>query len=342
MRGPALVLTLSLASLAGCVGLSGEDTFRRSGANSGGAEGTICLPGGIEGVRGARVEVYADDDMDEVPDSDTVIASTFTDIDGNFVFEDLTAGSYVATANRGHFDLSFAFTFVAGNRATVAPSCFEVDEVAITQIDGSCDDPKSGYEDMGFEVTTLGTSDQEWLDLLTNANDVDDVEILLLPCGLPEDWLPQGPTISTVLYDWMDAGGSLYVSGDAWPVIEAIDADALDMLRDDLDLDAPEVGFGEVITARIVDQELTPHFPNGTARIRMTDGWPVVSAVGEGMSVIVDGPAATIDFENVDNAPLMAQRTLVEGGGFIYSTFGWTAESNDDMELILREKLLSL
>ncbi len=67
-----------LGSISGNVS---EDTDR---------DGTIDGP--LEGV---TVELFADTDQNGFPDSGTPIDTTTTDIDGNYSFEDVKAGSYV-------------------------------------------------------------------------------------------------------------------------------------------------------------------------------------------------------------------------------------------------------
>ncbi|MCO4769602.1 MAG: hypothetical protein KDA24_06180 [Deltaproteobacteria bacterium] len=336
-----LALSLSLP-LSACVGLAADDTFGRSDSESGGVEGSICLPNAVSGVSEAVVSVFIDEDADGLADGETADATTVTDLDGTFVFEDLTAGSYVAVASRGHFSHTFPFTFIAGNRAELTPECLAPDEVNITQVTGSCDNPKLLLERVGFDVTTMDNTGQDWLDLLTNANDIDDVDVLLLPCGLPEDWLPQAQTVTSVVGQWLENGGSLYVSGTAWPLVETLDEEAIDFLRDDTDFDAPEVGFANTLNARIADTGLAAHFTEGTASIRLADNFPVLESVGGSALALVDATVSTVDFETVESSPLAVSRPTDDGGTLVYSVFGTTGESTEDMEALLLEMLLNL
>lgn len=344
-RSLALFLCLPLASIAfgGCAEPGDDDDdFARTETDSGGVEGEIRLPNGTRGVRGAFVRAFADADEDGVADTDDVVASTTTDIEGRFVFDDLLAGAYVGIATRGHFAHTFPFGFTPGNRAILNPEDLPGNSLNITQIGGSCGDVGSLYEVMGFDLTRVGTSDDRWLELLTNPSDIEEVDILLLPCGLPEDWLPQAPTLNTVLGDWMDMGSSLYVSGTSWPVLEAVDEDLLDFLRDDEDLDAPEVGLGGTMTVSVVDQEIAEHFQDANASIRLPDNWPVVDEVGENTRAILSTTAQTLDFETVEDSPLLVVSEADGRGSVGYGVFGISEESTDDMRVALSELLLSL
>jgi hypothetical protein len=342
-RALALLLCLPLASsvLGGCPEAD-DDEFPRSGTDSGGVEGQIRTPNGLRGLRGVFLQVFADEDEDGVADSDSVVATTMTDDDGQFVFDDLLAGSYVANATRGHFAHTFGFSFTPGNRATLEPEDLPPDGVNITQIAGSCDDAVSLYEQMGFEVTKVATSDAGWLEMLTNPSDIEEVDILLLPCGLPEDWIPQGPTLNTVLGEWLRAGSSLYVSGTAWPVLEAVNEEILDLLGDDEDLDAPETGAGGTIGADVVDVGIAGLFTDATASVRLADNWPVVEQIGENTRAILSATVQTLEFETVEDSPLLIVSEADDRGSIVYSVFGVSGESTDDMHTALAEVLLSL
>jgi hypothetical protein len=341
---PALALTsfslLVPLALAGCP--TDPDSFGRTDTETGGVEGSICAPTGLDGVRAVTVAVYPDEDEDGVADGDTPSATALTDVDGTFVFEDLAAGTYVGLATRGHLELTFPLVFGAGNRAQLNPVCFPPDSLAITQLGGSCDDPSGVLDGMGFDATTIATTGQEWLGLLTNASEMEDVDILLVPCGLPDDWRPQGPTISNVLFNWLGEGGSLYVSGSSFPLLELVDENLVDFFRDDGDPDEPAVGFGGTLQATVVDPGIGAYFSGGAASVRMPDNCVVAESVGDAATALVTATAQTVDFETVPDAVLVMTSTSEVRGTISYSAFGKTGESTAAMERILAEVLLSL
>jgi|GEM_PF-5465371 len=344
MRRFASLVSLTLLPLAltGCPSENPSPFGSGGTTDSGGVQGSLTAPDGQLAISGAEVRVFADEDEDGVADSDAVLASTTTDIDGTWAFEELESGTYVAVATRGHHTHTFAFGFLPGNRATIPEESLPGDEVAIVQITGSCDSPSSVYEAMGFDVESLANTGSEWRDLLTNANDIDSVEVLLIPCGLPDDWVPQAPTVNSVVGGWLADGGALYVSGNSWPILEAIDPDIIDFLRDDTDFDAPQVGFGATLTASILDTDLAAHFSGDTASIRLPDEWTVMAGVGDDARVLLNANAQTIDFESVQGAPLLVTSEPDSRGPITYSSFGKTGESNADMERALQQVLLSL
>ena len=68
------LLALPLA-LAGCASEPGGG-FPSTGTQTGGVQGTICIPAGIGGVRDTLVSVFPDEDEDGNPDTETPAAAT--------------------------------------------------------------------------------------------------------------------------------------------------------------------------------------------------------------------------------------------------------------------------
>lgn len=336
-----VTLALPCALLVGCpTGV--EDGFTNRVDNNAAVQGSICTPSGTESVAGATVAVYADTDEDGVPDDDSVLASTTTALDGTFTIEGLSAGEYVGVATRGHHQGTFPISYVGESGVRLDAACLEPDTARIALVGGSCDDIADRMDTLDFVYETIDVGGSAWAELLTTSALLSSYDILIAGCGMPDTWGGQAPTVSNVINGFLAAGGSLYVSGDAWPVIEAVDADLVDFFREDDDPDAVNVGVGQTVDATVVAADLQPWFTSGTAEVLFDDDHPMIEAVGTDAEVLLTGTVRSADFTTVEDAPLAVHAAGSGGGTILYSSFGLMSESDADVEVLLDELFLSL
>lgn len=321
-----------------CVGCptDPDDGFGRT-TPAAGIRGTICTPDGINEVNGAFVTLHADEDEDGVADDFTALATAMTDWNGAFLLEGIGGGTYVAIARKGHRSFTFPVTSSGGIQQRLERECFPGDSASVAVIAGSCDSPDTLYNALGYQTESLDADD---LSLLTNPAALNAWDVLIAPCGMPSTWLPQAETVSETLGGWLEGGGSLYVSGDAWPLLEAVDEELIDWVGDDEDPTAANVGFGATVQAMVMEPSLAEAV-GGTAQIVFEDNWSMIEQVGEGWSPLASGTVQTVDGTFFENSPLAVSRFRPEGGIVIYSSFG-TVGATEDMSLLLSQWLIEL
>lgn len=334
----SLLLISTLALAAGC---PTEDPSPFRGVTpDAGIRGVICEPNGVNESAGANVALFPDEDEDGVPDAGGALATAVTDYSGEFLLENIGGGTYVAEARKGHRIFSFPVVSTGGIQQRLERQCFPGDSAAVAMIEGSCDNPASVLEGLGYTVESL---DETELGLLTNPAELDPWDVLLAPCGLPTDWMPQAETVGTVLADWVASGGGLYVSGDAWPLLEAIDPELIDFVGDeDEDPEAPNVGFGVEVSAQVSDPSLSEAL-GGTLEIVYSDNWSMIETPTEGWGLLAFGTVQTLSGQFFQDAPLamMLRSQGQESGPILYTTFG-TQDANDEMTLALGQWITEL
>ena len=333
---PLLLTTcaLALVALTGCP--TDPDSGFGLSTPAAGIRGVICAPDGVNEVHRAGVMLYADADEDGVQDDFDMLASAMTDIDGEFLLEDVGGGSYVAIARKGHRQFDFPVVSSGGIQQRLDRECFPGDSARVAVLPGTCDTPETIWSSRGFSVDVLGEDD---LGLLTNPAQLAGWDIVMAPCGMSDEWLPQAETVQETFEPWLEDGGSLYVSGDAWPLIEAIDEDYLDWVGDDEDPTAANVGFGTTVAGTITDPDLAAAF--GTAEIVLSDNWSMVLERGENWNPLVTSTVQTTDGVFYEGADLAVSFMPSPTSQIVYTSFG-TQNATDDMKALLAEWLTGL
>ncbi len=328
-------LSLAMVLCTGCP--SGPDDGFVRAAPLPGVRGTICAPNGINEVQRAQVSLYADADEDGEPDNFNPLATSMTNFDGGYLLEDIGGGTYVAEVRKGHRLFQFPVVSSGGIQQRLERQCFPGDSAAVAVISGGCDNPAGLLTSLGYTSQSLSS---EELGLLTNPAQLAAWDIVIAPCGMPMDWLPQAETVTETLGDWLDTGGSLYVSGDAWPLIETLDPDLLEWVGDDEDPTAANVGYGSTVEATVMDQELAGVL-GGPAQIVLPESWSMIEQAGLEWNLLVMATVQTTDGVFLQSSPLAVSRRGPQRGTLTYSSFG-NSGATPDMTLLLDHWLTEL
>ena len=326
----ALVLT------AGC---PTEDTggFVRS-TPAAGIRGVICTPDGVNEVYGANVALFNDADEDGQPDDSSSLAVAITDIAGGFLLEGIGGGTYVAEVRKGHRTFSFPVVSTGGIQQRLERTCFPGDSAAVAVIEGTCDDPNLTLEGLGYQSEQLG---EDELGLLTNPAEIAAFDVVMAPCGMPTTWMPQAETVAQTINDFIAGGGALYVSGDAWPLLEALDPELVDWVGEDEEPTAANVGFGATVQGRVTDDGLSEAL-GGALEIVYSNNWSMIEAAGEDWGWLASGTVQTLSGQFYEDAPLAMTLRGGQGSGSVtYSTFGST-DATPGMRLVLGQWLTEL
>ncbi len=332
-----LMTTCALATVA----LTGCPTDPDSGFGvstpAAGLRGVICTPDGVNEVHRAGVMLFADEDEDGEQDDFTLHASAMTDIDGEFLLEGVGDGRYVASVFKGHHSFHFPVVSTGGIQQRLGRLCFPGDSARVAVLPGTCDFPGALWSTLGYSVDVL---DETELGLLTNPAQLAAWDIVMAPCGMSDDWLPQAETVQQTFLPWLDEGGSLYVSGDAWPLLEAIDEDLIDWVGDDEDPTAANVGFGATVAGDVTDPQVEEALGH-PAEIVLPGNWSMIFQIDERTVPLVFGSVQTVDGTFFDATPLAARSHRDPMGQVLYTSFG-SANATEDMTLLLSEWLIGL
>lgn len=329
-RSERVMLAAGALSLLLGVGCPSEDPgggFQTSTPPAG-IRGVICAPNSVDELAGVSVSLYADDDEDGVPDSFTSEGQGVTNAAGEYQIETVPAGTYVAEAMVGHHRHSFPLVMTGGIQQRIDRECMPPDSAAIAVYPGECGGEQSLLTTLGFEVTVLDS-----LELLTSAGQLNAYDVLIAECGMSQDWLPQDAVVAETLESFLSQGGSLYVSGDAWPLIEALDEEYIEWVGDDEEPDDANVGFGASVQATIADP-FVAEAVGSTITVTYEDNWSMIAGLGEEWGTAAFGAVQTLDGTFFDEGVLAASRFAADSGPIRYSTFGATGGTADQKAVL--------
>jgi hypothetical protein len=233
-------------------------------AGTGVVEGRVCAPDGTTWLSGADVSV-------EPAGADPV--ATTTDVDGRFRLEGVPAGAQTLHVRKGSFASTRAIVVpVDGTLAIPEDECELDDALAIAVVTGRNDDVGTILEQIGVDaasITTYGGTGTGWgAELLEDWETLSQYDIVFVNCGANgiDDYFFLGlfttvvdsPTAIENLRRFVDEGGSVYASDEAYDLIERAWPDFVDFHGDDAAIDAAQIGSQESdpVPVDIVDANL--------------------------------------------------------------------------------------
>ena len=175
---------------------------------------------------------------------------------------------------------------------------------------------------------------------------------------MPFSWLDSRALVSNNLSNFVLNGGSVYASDWAHLIIEAAWPEKIDFVGDDdqfidptlatFDMgDTAYVGMATTVQGEVLDATMGLALGTGVADIVYDlDAWVVPLSADAGASVMIQGEVQTYDITTgvpstgTTNVPLAIR--FSEGGTVIYTTFHNELQMTMDMEIALKEIILSL
>lgn len=319
---------------------------------SGNISGRLCDPSGEGWVIGATVYVSIDYNGDGIEDQRI---QTTTDADGFFVLEGVPSGVHTVYAQKGSYSVSMEINFPGGNYEFEEEYCLDPTSVKIAVVAGEYDSIEHILSDLDLEYDMFGPA--TYRDLIYDSARMAEYDIIFFNCGMPFSWLESRSLVASNLANFVADGGSVYASDWAHLLIEAAWPDKIDFFGDDtlfpdpttsLDLtDSAYVGRAINLHAEVLDEIMIMALGSAIADIGYDlDAWVVPMSVGSGASVMIRGDAPTWDIttgvpaSTYNNVPLAVQ--FAPGGRVIYTTFHNELQMTMDMEIALKEIILSL
>ena len=307
-------------------GLSGPDPNPPTGV----VEGTVTAADGITPIQGVTVGLAREATASEASahaasrSLETVLPPSFaiqmdgptttTNAEGFFSLEDVPTGEHTFTAKRGVFEATFT--------ATVT----EDDVVAVDEIDLESVQPlgyvQGEYDAIEEVILSLGNDDVDKLDpeALDDRDLLDDYAIVFINCG--SDSFTEDR--AAVLNDYVNDGGTLYLSDKEAPYVEALFPD---------DIAFSDESVAEEIEGQITSSSLQDWIRLNALTLTYDAGfWERIVRLEGDADVLVRGQPNQL---NEGDEPL-AITFDVGSGRVVYTTFHNTVGQNVEQESVLR------
>jgi hypothetical protein len=319
---------------------------------SGAVTGQVCTPDGEGWAVGARVSVPLDYNDDGTPDDEV---ETWTDQEGRFTLAPVPAGTHTLLVQKGSFTTTLTVT-VSGTTELEAPTCLDPDSVSIAVVYGEYDQVQELIVELGLSFDFYSGANLRAL--LFDPAVLSQYDIVFFNCGAGYFWLSERDTVSDNLRRFVEDGGSMYASDWAHQYVEAPFPRLIDFYGDDsLFIDpwqwtgdmslVPHIGRAGTIEGVVLDETMQVLLGSQASLVYDLDAWVVPLTARTATTVLISGDAPTIDLQSdasggtLRDVPL-ATRSIVGDGVVVYTTFHNEQQITVDMEVALKEIILSL
>jgi hypothetical protein len=333
--------------------------------NPGTLNGKICgvgngIGGGAYWVDGARVFIVEGTDIYE----------TFTNIRGEYVLEGVPPGPHTLQVEKGSYSASMEVVVVGGSASDVEPVCVG-DNVRVGVITGRYDHMDEMMLDLGLRIRECVPADLEGCpaqlvssgaislfrgidssdyitELLMDPVRLGEFDVLFFDCGLADIYLGSSPPdVFKNVRDFVDGGGSIYVSDWAYEILRLGFPGTFDFQGDDQVRNAAKVGvmsprnasdvpiplLGDVVSVNLVEALETNRvqliFNKGSWVVPATTQPPAVEVWVTGDVSINSGGGTT----TLNDAPLL-MRSPYGDGNIFFTTFHTSSEVSSTEEMI--------
>lgn len=321
-RGRLQIVSDRIGTLT--VPLTGE----RQTVVCGRVSGTICsASGGVPSV-GAKVTVEG-----------TALETT-TDPDGRFYLPCVPSGPQTLHLERGHFSRTVNVTVQSGQRTTLPSStCLDPASAQIAVVRGQWDPAEDILTSLGLPFD-LYEGVASPAGILTSSALLASYDILFLNCGLDDSTI-RSAAVAANLRAFVEGGGSLYASDQAYDAVEAAFPYAIDFAGDDTVLNAAESGGVSPVAGRVLDPRMLRRLPDQTAlTLGYSPNYVRIDGVTLQTTVHVVGQTAA---GATPLRPLLVSFAPPAGGRVVFTTFHNTdAEEDPDVTTVLETVLSDL
>lgn len=319
---------------------------------SGSVLGQICTPDGEGWAVNARVYLPIDYNDDGMVDDEL---ETWTDQEGRFTLDHVPDGSHTLLVEKGSFTASVPVT-VSGTTELKEPTCLDPDSVSIAVVYGEYDQVQELITALGLPFD--GYSGAELHTLLFDPERLSLYDIIFFNCGAGYSWLSEREAVAANLLQYVEEGGSIYASDWAHQFIEAPFPRLIDFYgEDNLFVDpvvwqgdlsrVPHIGMAGSINGQVLDETMQLRLGGGAQLQYDLDAWVVPLNTRAATTALIRGDAPVLDLTTgapagvLKDVPL-ATRSHVGEGVVIYTSFHNEQQMTRDMEIALKEIILSL
>jgi hypothetical protein len=317
---------------------------------NGSVAGRVCAPDGATWLADATVWV-------QPPGG--ARTETTTDVDGRFVLDDVPVGTQTLHVQKGSFQSAREVAIAAGATTTIPDDECELDQdLAIAVVTGRNDTVGDILDDIGVDPATIttyaGSYSTAWgQELLEDYAALSQFDIVFINCGAngidDYSYLFLTPTIVNSatavanLRQYVDEGGSVYASDEAYDLIEKAWPDFVDFYGDDTDIDAAQIGVQQTaaVPVTISEPALAAAMGQSTFDIHFNYTlWAIIDAVSADTTVYTRGDAPTSEGTKVD-VPLTVGFSP-GAGRVLYTSFHQESGANSATQQLLRLLMFEL
>ena len=172
---------------------------------------------------------------------------------------------------------------------------------------------------------------------------------MFLNCGISDRWKNSETQVASALEAYVKAGGSIYASDWSHDFVEAAFPNAIDWFGDDRDVMATRAGEMGSYTADVLNEGMQQLLGSTKADLYYDlSAWGVAEGVGSNSEILIQGDVLVYDWSNWNDpyqelkASPLAVRLNPGQGTVIYTSFHNEPQTTVDMDLLLRDFILSL
>lgn len=303
----------------------------------GAVTGRVCGPDGVTWLAVASVWIE--------PEGEARLAST-SDGDGRFRLDGVPAGPQVLHIEKGSFSATRDVVIPAGETLVIPDDTCELDlGPRIAVVRGSQYDNVEGVlEELGIEAEVVDVFQSDWAEqLLSDDDTMLQYDILFLNCRSNEETYAERPDMQERLRNFVEQGGSLHASDQAYDLIEMTFPGKINFLgEDEVRGDADQGDSVDALRAEVLDFNLQTAL--GHDEINLHYGlstWSVMVSVDESVEVFIEADAPLLDGEVLEYAPQLVGFDHGDGR-VIYSSFHQEPGIGEDQEQVIRLILFEL
>jgi hypothetical protein len=319
-------------------------------------QGRVCDPSGRTWLADALVYTHLTTGDGRIVET----ATAYSDRDGYWYIDDLPPErAYTFYVQHGDDLIETHDVFVDDGAEVVLeePDCFDPLQLDVAVVSGDYDNFDLVLDDMGFANYHLvdGVTESELATFLLDLEAMNTYDIIFLNGGHVEENIiydledgdapEQVAMIRQNLYDYVQAGGTLYASDWAYDAVETIWPDRIEWVGDDAVPDDAQHGEYDLVTANIRDAAMADWLGRATLEVEFDlPVWPPMESVAGSVTTHLEGNISYrvgTNSYDVAQAPIMASFTSGEGR-VVFSSFRVAKNGSPDMLLILQYMMYNL
>lgn len=299
--------------------------------------GRVCAPDGSTWLAGASVRIELDDG--------SVVEAT-SGAEGHWELQGVPAGTHVVTVVVGSFVSDYEVTVPEDGSVAIPEEECQIElNASIAVVDGIWDDVKSVLLNVGIDPANITEFTNGWASqLLLNYDELAEFDIVFLNCGLSEtDYLGSADAaiMQANLRQFVDNGGSVYSSDQAYDIVEQAFPEYIDFYGDDAEPQSAQKGASQdSILGSVVDLGLATALGSNTLDLHYPLGaWSVMEEVAPQVRVYIRANAKVstglISTTTLSNVPHTVSFPSGEGK-VVYTSFHQEPGINQEMERVLQ------
>ena len=303
----------------------------------GAVAGRVCGPDGVTWLALATVWVE--------PEGQDRLTAT-SDGEGHFRLDGVPAGAQTLHIEKGSFSSVRDVVIPAGETLIIPDDVCELDlgpRVAVVR--GSQYDNVEGVlAELGVQAEVVDVYQSDWAErLLSDDDTLLQYDILFLNCRSNEATYAENPDMQERLRAFVEGGGSLHASDQAYDLIEITFPDMIDFYGDDEERgDADQGDSIDQLRADVLDEHLRVALGHQVIDLHYgLSTWSAMISVDESVHVYIEADSPLLNGDVLERAPQLVG--FEHGAGrVIYSSFHQEPGIGVDQEQVVRLILFEL